>query len=276
MMSSMRWRRSGRLLLVTGGSGFVGRHLVERAARDDWQVIAPPSGAMDVTRADLVAREIGTWRPHAVVHLAYRKDDRRNIVDGSRNVARAAGDVGARLVHVSTDVVFGGRPTPYTEADPVSPITDYGEWKAEAEVEVARTHPGAAIVRTSLVYGSEQYGHVERDVEQVLAGRSTTAYFTDEVRCPVAADDLAAALSALAARAEVTGPLHVAGPEAVDRATLARLVARRLGAGAAAERLPTTTLAATGLRRPGVVMLDCSRAAALGITCRPVSQVLAG
>lgn len=273
-MSSMRWRRSGRLLLVTGGSGFVGRHLVERAARDDWQVIAPPSRTMDITRADQVAREIENWRPHAVVHLAYRKDDRRTIVDGSRVVARAAATAGARLVHVSTDVVFGGRPTPYTEADPVSPITDYGAWKAEAEVEVAQTHPAAVLVRTSLVYGSEQLGHVERDVEQVLAGRSTTAYFTDEVRCPVAADDLAAALSALAARPEVTGPLHVAGPEAVDRATLARLVARRLGAGAAAERLPTTTLAATGLRRPGVVVLDCSRAAALGITCRPVSQVL--
>lgn len=274
MMNRMRWRRRSQVLLVTGGSGFVGRHLVERAAQDDWQVVAPASAAMDVTRADLVTREIETWRPHAVVHLACRKDDRRSIVDGSRIVARAAAGVGARLVHLSTDVVFGGRPTPYTEADPVSPVSDYGAWKADAEAEVAGIDPGAVLVRTSLVYGTEHHGHVERDVERVLSGRSDTAYFTDEVRCPVHAGDLAAALSALAARREVSGPLHVAGPEAVDRATFARLVARRLASPAVAERLPTTTRAAAGLQRPGIVVLDCSRAASLGITCRPVSQVL--
>lgn len=273
-MNGVRWRRSGRLLLITGGSGFVGRQLVEQAARDGWQVVAPPSGAMDIAHAGQVAQEIERWRPAAVVHLAYRKDDRHNIVGGSRNVARAAAAAGSRLVHMSTDVVFGGRPAAYTEDDDASPITDYGRWKAEAEALVAEIHPSALLVRTSLVYGTSHRGHVERDVELVLAGRSATAYFTDEVRCPVHVADLAAALADLAARPEVTGPLHVAGPEAIDRAAFARLIARHLGAGAAADRLPTTTLAATGLRRPGVVMLDCSRATSLGITCRAVGDVL--
>ena len=261
-------------MLVTGGTGFVGRHLVERAGRADWQVVAPPSASVDIVRPDAIARAIENWRPTAVVHLAYRKDDPLVIVGGSRNVARAAAAVGARLVHLSTDVVFGGRPTPYTETDAPTPMTDYGVWKAEAEAAVAECHPGAVVVRTSLVYGTAISGHVERDVEAVLAGRSSMAFFTDEVRCPVHADDLADAIVQLAGRHDVAGPLHVAGPEAVDRATFARLVARRLGAGAAADRLPTSSLAATGLRRPGVVVLDTARAASLGIRCRAVSDVL--
>lgn len=261
-------------MFVTGGAGFVGRHLVERAALADWQVVAPPSRTVDIVRPDAVVRAIESWRPQAVVHLAYRKDDPLNIVGGSRNVARAAAAVGARLVHLSTDVVFGGRPTPYTEADEPTPITDYGSWKAEAETAVAEVHPSAVLVRTSLVYGTAQTGHAERDVEAVLAGRSSMAFFTDEVRCPVHADDLADAIVHLADRADVSGPLHVAGPEAVDRAAFARLIARRLGVGSAADRLPTASLADTGLRRPGVVMLDSTRAASIGIRCRPVSEVL--
>ena len=263
-------------MFVTGGAGFVGRHLVERAAVADWQVVAPPSATVDITRADVVARAIENWRPQAVVHLAYRKDDPVNIVGGSRNVARAAAAVGARLIHLSTDVVFGGRPAPYTEDDTPSPITDYGRWKAEAEAAVTDVHPGAVLVRTSLVYGTTYAGHVERDVEAVLAGRSSMAFFTDEVRCPVHADDLATAIVQLAARPDVRGPLHVAGPEALDRAAFARLVARRLGVGAAADRLPTASLAAAGLARPGTVVLDSGRAAALGIRCRAASDVLRG
>lgn len=252
----------------------MGRHLLERASEDGWQVVAPPSKALDITRADHVADEIANWRPTTVVHLAYRKGDRQNIVQGSRNVAAAAAAVGAHLVHLSTDVVFGGRPQPYTEWDPPSPIEDYGRHKAEAEAAVAAVHPTAVLVRTSLVYGTRHLAVPQLDVQQVLAGRSSMRFFTDEVRCPVHGDDLAAAVSALARRPDVTGPLHVAGPQAVDRATFARLIARWLGAGAEADALPTASIQDTGVVRPGVVVLDVARAAGLGITCRPVSDVL--
>lgn len=272
----MRWNRRNQLLFVTGGSGFVGRHLTQSPALGQWEVVAPSSATVDITSPERVREQIRQWKPKAVVHLAYRKDDPVNIVGGSRNVARAAAAVGARLIHLSTDVVFGGRPAPYTEDDTPSPITDYGRWKAEAEAAVTDVHPGAVLVRTSLVYGTAYAGHVERDVEAVLAGRSSMAFFTDEVRCPVHADDLATAIVQLAARPDVRGPLHVAGPEALDRAAFARLVARRLGVGAAADRLPTASLAAAGLARPGTVVLDSGRAAALGIRCRAASDVLRG
>ena len=73
-------------------------------------------------------------------------------VDGSAAVAAAAGE--ARLVHVSSDVVFDGRlGRPYREDDVVSPITEYGRTKADAEQVVLRAAPKALVVRTSLIYG---------------------------------------------------------------------------------------------------------------------------
>ena len=104
-------------MMVTGASGFLGRHLVEASEAGGWELLAPGSQAFDIRRNEHVQDEIRTWKPNAVVHLAYRPDDRRVIVDGSRHVAAAAAAVGARLVHMSTDMVFAGRAEPYTEAD---------------------------------------------------------------------------------------------------------------------------------------------------------------
>ena len=237
---------------------------------------------MDVRRRDTTIATIRDWKPHAVLHLAYRKHDRMTIEDGSRHVAEGAAAAGARLVHVSTDVVFGGRAAPYTERDHPTPITPYGRHKFAAEREVAEIAPGASIVRTSLIYGTDRPSPAQQQLaawlqaEAAGTGRDGAApamtFFTDEYRCPVHADDLAQALVDLAARPDVSGPLHVTGPERVSRVRLAELMARHLGVTAA--RLPTSTIAESGTTRPGNVVLDVSAAADLGITCRPVSAVL--
>ena len=82
-------------------------------------------------------------------------------------------------------------------------------------------------------------------------------------------------MSLLADRRDLSGPLHVAGPEAIDRASLARLVARWLGADAGRiAALRTSTVADSGLVRPACVVLDTAAASSLGFACRPVSDVL--
>ncbi len=268
----MRWNRRNQLLFVTGGSGFVGTHLVRSAARGQWEVVAPSSAMLDITAPDRVREQIREWKPKAIVHLAYRKDDPRNIVGGSVNVARAAADVGARLVHVSTDVVFGGRSLPYTELDAPCPNTDYGRWKADAEAEVMAVNPTAVVVRTSLVYGTDRLATIQTDVERALRGTAPVTFFTDEIRCPVHADDLAAVLAELARRPELTGSIHVAGPQAISRADFARRVATWMGFDPALVR--TSTIAESGMHRPACVVLDTSYAAGLGLHCRPVTEVL--
>ena len=112
-------------ILVTGGAGYLGQEVVRRAAAVGWSVRATwltrrPDLDVEWVRADVrdadaltrAARDVD-----AVVHTAYRQDDDpwSNNVDGSRAVARAAR--GARLVHLSTDVVFRGDRGRYVVVD---------------------------------------------------------------------------------------------------------------------------------------------------------------
>src|SRR4051794_9505451 len=194
---SRRARTVGRVsetLFVTGGHGFLGRRTVSAGLAAGWDVVAPTSGELDVCDARAVHDAIAAARPATVVHLAFRRDDRTTIADGSANMAQATRAAGARLVHLSTDDVFGGGDDPYVEASPLGPVDDYGRAKAEAEEGGRAACPSAAIVRTSLLYAADRVdpGRPVHDVEGALAG-SGFAFFTDEVRCPAAVDDVAAA-----------------------------------------------------------------------------------
>jgi dTDP-4-dehydrorhamnose reductase len=158
-------------------------------------------------------------RPTVVVHTAYRQEDDAVNTDGSENVARAAAAVGARLVYLSTDVVFDGRKgAPYVEDDAVSPLTAYGRAKAEAERRVASAHPAALLVRTSLLFGGARPSKHE-----LTAHDPEFTFFTNEIRSPVHVTDLAEALLELT-ELDVRGPLHVAGPDDVSRAEFAQLI----------------------------------------------------
>ena len=227
-------------LHVTGATGYLGSELVRLRpdASTEW---------VEIRDAAAVQALFERVRPGVVVHTAYRQDDDAVNTDGSENVARAAAAVGARLVHLSTDVVFDGRKgTPYLEHDPVSPVTDYGRAKAEAERRVAVAHPGAVLVRTSLLYGGPKPSKHE-----LTAHDPEFTFFTNEIRSPVHVTDLAQAVLELAAL-DVRGPLHVAGPDDLSRAELAALIRR----GPVRSALARET-------RPLDCSLDSSRAGAL-------------
>ncbi len=259
-------------MLVTGGSGYLGRHLRPLAQASGWQVVAPVSTEVDVRDAYSVAQFTTALVPSVVVHLAYRPDDEQTIVDGSLNVARAAAAVGARLVHMSTDVVFHGRHEPYREDDPPDPLSDYGRMKAAAETAVLERDPTAVCVRTSLMYGTSVLGACQHDVLRAVEDPDAMVFFTDEIRCFTAVEDVASALVTLAAHPKIRGPLHVVAPQPLSRHEFALTMAAWLGHPTGAIR--STTLSASGLRRPARVALDSSRAAAMGIRCRPVDEVV--
>ena len=200
-------------LHVTGASGYLGSELVR--LRSD-----ASTERVEIRAAPAVMELFERVQPDVVIHTAYRQEDASVNVEGSEIVARAAATVGARLLHLSTDVVFDGRKGgPYVEEDPVCPVTAYGRAKAEAEERVAAAHPGALLVRTSLIYGGE-----EPSTHELAAQDPSQLFFTNEIRSPVQVGDLAAALLELA-ELDVAGPLHVAGADAVSRAGFAELVA---------------------------------------------------
>ncbi|MFG3554702.1 SDR family oxidoreductase [Micromonospora sp. NPDC047557] len=267
-------------VLVVGGSGFLGREVCRRGVSAGFSVVGTfHSGVLgvpgvvgrrlDVTDRAAVRALVAEVRPDTVVATPYRYDDWTVTADGAAHVALAAAEVGARLVHLSSDALHGGRPTPYADDDPPSPINAYGAAKAAAETAVRAIDPGAALVRTSLILG-EGSKQIEL-CREALAGRAVL--FTDEFRCPVDVGDLADAVLELAC-SSYAGLLNVAGPDAVSRAELGLLVAERFGLDATG--LKTTTAAAAGVVRPSDVRLDSARAAGLLRTrLRGVRELLA-
>jgi dTDP-4-dehydrorhamnose reductase len=212
--------RLERGIHVTGASGFLGSELLRQAP-------AATRERVEVRDAGKVRALFERLRPRVVINTAYRQDGEgawETTVDGAENVARAAQAVGARLVHLSTDVVFDGRKgAPYVEADATCPVTEYGRAKAEAETRVLSACPHALVVRTSLIVGGP--GFPASKHEQAALDPAMT-FYEDEIRCPVLVGDLAAALLELAAL-DASGVIHVGGADAVSRAELAELVARR-------------------------------------------------
>ena len=239
-------------LHVTGSTGYLGAELLR--LRPD------ASGErVEIRDAPGVRELLERVRPEVVVHTAYRQDEDDVNTVGSENVARAAATVGARLVHLSTDVVFDGRKgAPYVEDDPVSPVTAYGRAKAAAERLVAAACPAALIVRTSLLYGGAVPSQQER-----FARDPEATFYADEIRSPVQVTDLAQALLELA-ELDVSGLLHVAGADGVSRAEFAELVS-----GGPVRSAPAPP------DRPLDCRLDSARAQALlGTRLRGVRDVL--
>jgi len=101
------------------------------------EVVGASTSQADITSRDAVLALLRAVRPDAVINTAARMDSWPVCADGAGHVAVAAAEVGARLVHLSSDVVHGGRPEPYVEADTPTPLGAYGSAKAAGETAVA-------------------------------------------------------------------------------------------------------------------------------------------
>jgi dTDP-4-dehydrorhamnose reductase len=205
---------------VAAGERVVGTYhrAAGAVARVEWR-------PLDVRDGAAVRALVGRVRPRAVVSTAYLYADWAVTADGAGHVAQAAADVGARLVHLSSDALHGSRPAPYPDDEPPSPVFPYGAAKAAAGTAARLVDPAAALVRASVIIG-DQHSKQIRLCLDALAGRA--ALFTDEIRCPVSVDDLADVVLELV-ESDSAGPLNVGGPDAVSRVALRLLVARRYG-----------------------------------------------
>jgi len=165
-------------ILITGGSGFVGRNLVRYFSRQhrvsfsyqhsrcesDLCSMAVPI-PMDVRQETATRECIERLAPEAVIHIAGNKNVRQCEMNpreafavnamGVQNVARGCRSVGGRMVYLSTDLVFDCKSGGYAETDRPQPSSVYGRTKYEGEQMALAEVPGAAICRSGGIYGRE-------------------------------------------------------------------------------------------------------------------------
>lgn len=272
-------------LLVTGGAGYLGQ-AVAAAAAGEWAVhvttrrAAAPQGRAhrcELSDGEAVRALFERVRPATVIHTAYGTEVmERDIWEASRNVVDACAATGARLLHMSSDLVLDGEHAPYAEDAAPAPVHEYGGWKAKAEEYVLARLPGAAVVRASLITCFAPPDPRTAWVLAGLRGDGPVTLFVDEIRTPILVDDLAAQLLEIAGldRGAGRGVWHLAGPEAFSRYAIGALAAASVGLNAA--RIAAGRSADAGQRRPRDVRLLTGRAdAALSRRARTLSEAAA-
>jgi dTDP-4-dehydrorhamnose reductase len=160
-------------VFVTGGSGFVGAHVLRVFASHGAELLAPRHAEVDVTDARAVRDSVVTFAPDMVVHCAILNDlaamyaDRRAgwdaYVGATRNLVEAANEAGARMLLVSTDWVFDGTQSGATEVTPPNPINLYGFLKAASELVVTERAERGSVARIAAVQGSAGGGALPRE-----------------------------------------------------------------------------------------------------------------
>lgn len=303
-------------LLVLGGSGYLGVHAVEAALdAGSWEQVtlgarrpdaAPLTSAhagharlvrvaVDLLAAGEPAAALDRCAPTHVLLAAAEADGgacerdperaRRLNSEVPGEVARWCATWGARLVHCSTDLVFGAEAPPaggFDESHAVGPQGVYGRTKADGEAAVLAACPAALVARLPLLYGDGR-GRPKGAGDSLFAGLAAgrrTVLFDDEWRQPAEVREVAEVLLELAL-GDASGRVHVACAEPVTRAELGRLaLAARAAAGEAPLPEPEVgprALLGLAESRPARLTLDVSRLRALlGRALRSPAEVLGG
>ena len=152
--------------LVVGANGQLGQELVKLLNERHETFVAFDSQAMNITNRNRVLEVFETEKPDVVLDAAAytavdaAEDEGEDLnwavnADGSKNLADAANRIGAKLVFVSTDYVFGGtKEGAYLETDPVGPKNEYGKAKLAGERSIEASGAEYYIVRTSWLKSS--------------------------------------------------------------------------------------------------------------------------
>lgn len=272
-------------VFVVGSKGQLGLTLAETA----------PAGAeftgadlpeLDITDLSALEARVAAERPEFVVNAAaYTAVDKaesepdvaqRVNVDGARNVAQAAREAGARVIHISTDFVFDGdKGEPYGPGDAPAPLSVYGQTKLDGEMAVREASDGDAIViRTAWLYSRFGQNFV-KTMLRLMAERDTLSVVADQRGTPTWAGSLAEVIWKAIERDLPGGVYHWTDGGEASWCEFAGAIYTEARASGLLDRdvqvHPISTAEyPTAARRPSYSVLDCSATVAtLGIEQRP-------
>jgi dTDP-4-dehydrorhamnose reductase len=261
-------------VLVTGCNGQLGHSLADTAPTTiDITGLDLPE--LDITNAAAVLKVCREIRPDAIVNAAaYTAVDQAESeaelaaavnVDGPRNIAVAAREIGARLIHISTDFVFDGKSSvPYKPDAPTNSLSVYGKTKRDGELAVLEETSGAALViRTSWLY-SKTGSNFVKTMLRLMSERDELGIVADQIGTPTWADSLAEAVWAFVGVPQQTGIFHWSdGGETSWQGFALAIQEEALSLGLLKKAIPIHAIKTedypTAASRPAYSVLDCSR-----------------
>lgn len=275
-------------LLIIGAKGQLGYELQQLAPPSGHQVTAVDLPECDITRPADIARMMQPPPDLVVNAAAYTQVDRAESepelaravnCDGPAHLAQACARFNIPLIHVSTDFVFDGQArAPYREADPVHPLSVYGQTKAQGEVRVRETLAQHIILRTAWLYSA--YGaNFVKTILRLAGERDTLSVVADQQGCPTWAANLAEAVLTIVSRYQQNpnitwGTYHYTGAGMTTWHGFAEKIlelARRFQTFKIARIASISTAEyPTPARRPAYSVLNCQRIEReFGISPRP-------
>lgn len=191
-------------VLVTGSNGQVGYCLVQQLRQQNADFLALDRDQLDITQRQAVWQTVSDYRPdiiinaaaHTAVDKAESEAEQAFAInrDGAAYLAEAAQQIGAAMLHISTDYVFDGQATqPYTETDATAPQGVYGQSKLAGEQAVLAACSHSIILRTAWVFGEHGHNFV-KTMLRLGRERDSLGIVSDQHGAPTYAGDIAATL----------------------------------------------------------------------------------
>lgn len=188
-------------ILVTGASGQLGYDVERELERRGIEHLGTSSRELDITDREAVERLMAAYRPDAAIHCAaYTKVDLAEDepercwavnADGTRNLAAACREIGAKLLYISTDYVFPGTgERSYETGDPTGPVNAYGRSKLAGELAVQSLLEKYFIVRISWVFGKNGNNFV-KTMLRLAETKAELSVVCDQIGSPTYTADLA-------------------------------------------------------------------------------------
>ena len=218
--------------------------------------------SMDITDRQGIENVLSEFRPDVIIHGAamthvdeceQHKELAYNLnVVGTQNIVDAAKELGAHVVHISTDFIFDGQDGPYNEEGIPNPVSYYGETKLQAE-HIVQTVDSWSILRTVLVIGIAEdlsRSNIVLWAKGALEKAQPIRVVDDQFRTPTLAEDLAQG-ALLAATQMAQGIFNISGPDFMSIYELVESVAEHFGLSmATVTRVDSSTLNQPAVRPP--------------------------